>query len=233
MGTRAVGVTDTASGAGVADVRVRERTDPSLGTTVAEQYVIPIRERVPSFVGSAATFRILGTAAAAPHWLLHMINGTGSGKLVVVRQLTWYMDSTAATTAINVIATLCRPTGTKGGGTAVTKANVGTGADAAESSHANVALSGATASDGGVATAITGLTIADRLWRAFGMRLHTAAGQASGMPKELIPPALRDSGIILRDGEQLAVELDYAAAADNAATMHHIVNCLWEEYTLP
>jgi hypothetical protein len=232
MGARAVGVTDTASGAGVADVRVRERTDPSLGTTVAEQYVIPINERVPSFIGSASTFRTLGTAAASPHWLFHIINGTGSGKVVVIRQLTWYMDSTAATTAINVIGTVCRPTGTEAGGTALTKTNVGTGADAAESSHANVVLDGATASDGGVATAITGLTVANRIWRAFGMRLHTAVGQASGMPKELVPPALRNSGIVLRDAEQLAVQLDYTAS-DNPATMHHIVNCLWEEYTLP
>ncbi len=231
MAVRGVGVTDQASGAGVADVRTRERTVD--GGTYAEQYVIPIRERVPSFIGMASTFRTLGTAAAAPHWLFQMGHAAGSGKLILVRHVTFNMDSTAATTAINVIATLCRSTGTVGGGTALTKVSVGTGVDAAETSASQLALVGATASDGGVATAITGLTVANRMWRAFGMRMHTAVGQSAGAPKELIPGALRDHGIVLREGDQLSVALEYAAAADNAATMHHMVDVSWEEYTLP
>ncbi len=231
MAERPVGVTDQAAGAGVAEVRTRERSVG--GNTVAEQFVIPIRERVPSFIGMAATFRTVGTAAAAPHWIFHMANTTGSTVLLMLRSLTYYQDVTGATVAPNVIATLCRPTGTVAGGTSLTKVSVGTGVDAAQTSAANVTLLGATASDGGVATAITGLTLANRLWRTTGLRAHTLVGQVGGAPKELLPAALRDHGVVLRAGEQIGVALEYAAAADNPATFYHVVNVCFEEYTLP
>lgn len=231
MPDRLVGVTDQASGAGIADVRVRERTVNAV--TVGEQYVIPIKERVPTFIGMVPTFRTLGTAAAAPHWVATVENQTGSARLVLVRQVVFYMDSTAATTTPNPIATLCRPTGTIAGGTTLTKTSVGVGTDTADTSATQVVLRGATASDGGVATAITGLTLANRMWRTTGMRLHTAAGQSGGFGKDLVPPALRDHGIVLRAGEQLGVALEYAAAADSPATMHYMIDVLFEEYTLP
>lgn len=62
MPERPVGVTDTASGAGVAEVRTRERSVG--GNTVAEQFVIPIRERVVSYTGIYTSAVISGLASA-------------------------------------------------------------------------------------------------------------------------------------------------------------------------
>lgn len=233
MGARAVGVTDTASGAGVADVRVRERTDPSLGTTVAEQYVIPQDERVVSYRGAVATFRMIGSTAT-PQWLWQMQNAAGTAVLVSVRSVVVHHDhfSTVASTVANGIFTLSRSTGTRGGGTTVTKVSGGTGPDAAQTSDANVTHSGGASADG-TNTLITGLTAGNNMSRRIGNRMHTLVGQMLCPPLELVPAQLSKDGIILRSGEQLAVTATFAAAADNIIGFSYVVSVVWDEYTLP
>lgn len=230
MAERPVGVPDTAAGAGVAEIRTRERSVG--GNTVAEQFIIPIAERVPSFRGMAATFRRAGDATAL-QWLWQMQNAAGSPVLVSVRSVVVMMDVTALNVTLNPIFSLTRPTGTRAGGTVLAQPSVGIGTDAAQTSHANVTTVGANASDGGAATAITGLTAGSFMARRAGNRLHSAVGQMLTPPLELIPRALQPEGIILRAGEQLAVHVTTNAAADNLATNWYMVNVLWDEYTLP
>ena len=225
MAERPVGVTDTAAGAGVAEIRTRERTIG--GETVVEQYVIPISERVASFKGTASSFRTLGNAAT-PQNLFSIENGPGSAVLLAVRRLTIQMDATAASIAVASQFKTGRPTGLPTGGTALSKVAF----DTALTSSASVVARGATASDGGVATPITA-TAGATGWHQFAMRVHTLVGQILMDDESLIPALCEDDPIILRAGEALLVQIVQATAANNAATNHHVVNAAFEEFTLP
>lgn len=229
MAVRGVGVTDQAAGAGVAEIRARERTVD--GGTYAEQYVIPVDEKVSSFHGMASTFRTVGSVATT-QWLWQMQNAAGSAVLVAVRSVICTMDATAALATPNPVFGLTRSTGTRAGGTAMTKVSAGTGPDAADTSSASVTVQGAASADG-TNTLITGLTVGGWMSRRVGNRLHTAVGQVLAPPLELVPLPLQKDGIILRASEQLAVVLSAAATTDNPVTNHYTVSVVWDEYTLP
>jgi hypothetical protein len=225
MGNRAVGVADQAPGAGVAEVRARERDIG--GSTYAEQYVIPIEERVASYKGMVSSFRTLGNAAS-PQNLFTIANTSGSAVLVAVRRLSIQMEATAASTALAVQFKTSRSTTVPTGGTSISKVAF----DTSLTSAANVELRGATASDGGAATAITATANAIG-WHQFGMRLHTAVGQVLCDDASLIPSLSESDPVILRAAEGLLVQVTNVVAANNLATNHYIVNCMWEEFTLP
>jgi hypothetical protein len=220
-----VGVTDQPDGAGVVPVRARSRSIS--GTTYAEQYVIPIPERVPSFKGMAATFRTLGNAAS-PQNLFSIENQAGSSVLVALRRLSVQMDSVAALAAVATQFKTSRPSALPTNGTPLTKVAF----DSALSSASAVVLRGATASDGGAATAITA-TAGSAGWHQFAMRLHTLVGQVLVDDEALIPLLTADDPIYLRPGESLLTQIVQATAANNKNTDHYVVNCMWEEFTLP
>lgn len=229
MTTRAVGVTDTASGAGVADVRVRERTDPSLGTTVAEQYVIPISERVASYKGMATSFRMPGRAATTQN-LFSIYNTTGSAVLVAVRRLSIQMDATAVLVAVAKSVKTTRQTTAPTNGTALTKVPF----DSSQTSAANVEVRNDASADGTVsATTLTATPSANIAWSQLIMRMHTLVGQVLMDDESCIPGLCADDPVILRANEGLLVAVVAAATTSNPATDHHIVNCVWEEFTLP
>lgn len=225
MAERPVGITDQASGAGIAQVRTRERTVSA--EVVSEQYVIPISERVASFKGFTSTFRTLGNAAATQN-LFSIENAAGSSVLVAVRRISVQMDATAVLAAITSQIKTSRPTALPTGGTTLTKV----GFDTAQSSSASVVCRGATASDAGAATAITA-TAGSTGWQQYVMRMHTLVGQVLLPDESLIPGLSADDPVILRAGEALLVQIVQATAANNAATNHHIVNCMFEEFALP
>ncbi len=226
MTERPVGVTDTAAGAGVAEIRTRERTVG--GVVVAEQYTIPISERVASFKGTASSFRTLGNTAS-PQNLFSIENGAGSEVLVGLRRLTVQMDSTAALIAVASQFKPSRPTSLPTGGTVLGKAPL---IDTALTSSASVVVRGATASDGGVATAISA-TAGVTGWHQFAMRMHTLVGQVLMEDQSLIPALCENDPVILRAGEALLVQAVQATPANNKATDHYVVNAAFEEFTLP
>jgi hypothetical protein len=225
MAERPVGITDQASGAGIAQVRTRERTVAS--ETVAEQYVIPISERVASFKGIVTSFRTLGNAAS-PQNLFSIENAAGSTVLLAIRRMSIQMDATVANTSVACSFKTSRPTAVPTGGTTLSKVSF----DSTQSSSSSVVARGATASDGGAATAITA-TAGSIGWSQFAMRLHTGAGQVTMDDQSLVPTLCEDDPIILRAGEALLVQVTNATAANNLATNHYIVNAMFEEFTLP
>lgn len=226
-----VGVTDQAPGAGVVEVRARERTVG--GSVGAEQFVIAQDERVVSFRGEAATFRMIGSAAT-PQWLWQMQNAAGTAVLVAVRSVIVHHDHFAAvaSTVANGIFSLGRSTGTRAGGTALSKMSAGVGPDAAQTSDANVTHVGGASADG-TNSLITGLTAGSHMQRRMGNRMHTLVGQVLSPPLELVPPQLAKDGIVLRSGDQLAATVSFGAAADNIVGFSYVVSVLWDEYTLP
>lgn len=228
MTTRAVGVTDTASGAGVADVRVRERTDPSLGTTVAEQYVIPISERVASFKGFGTTFRAPGRAALTQN-LAAIYNASGSTVLVAVRRISVQMDATAVLAAVAKSVKTSRITTVPTNGTAVSKINF----DSAQTSSASVTVWGDASADGTSSATTLTATAGTFGWSQLIMRMHTLVGQVIMDDEPCIPSLCADDPIYLRANEGLLVSIVAAATTSNPITDHHIVNFMWEEFTLP
>lgn len=178
-----------------------------------------------TFKGEASTFRTLGNAAS-PQNLFSIENAAGSSVLVAVRRLSVQMDQTAALAAVATQMKTSRPASLPTNGTTLTKVS----RDTALSTSSSVVLRGATASDGGAATAITG-TAGTTAWHQFVMRLHTLVGQVIMDDESLIPSLSEDDPVILRAGEALLVQAVNATAANNKATDHYIINCAWDEFT--
>jgi len=82
------------------------------------------------------------------------------------------------------------------------------------------------ASDGGVATAITA-TPGNIIWSHFVNRMHTAAGFVEHMDHSLLPTNIDESPFILLPGESLLVQ----AVGANANTTHFVIKIYWEEYS--
>jgi len=170
---------------------------------------------------SAASFRTLGAAATAQNFFT-IFNGHAS-KVVRVRRMTFQMDATAVLTTFMPIVKTCRVSAASAG-TALTKVDW----DSAAASDALVVCRGATASDGGTATAITA-TPGTTLWQQYGMRLHTAVGQVLGNDNNILSIICEATPVVLRPGEGLLVHIVAAATTSNPATNFYFVQCAWSE----
>lgn len=169
---------------------------------------------------SAASFRILGTAAT-PHNLL-TIENTDATVVVTVRDIMLQLDATAVLTAVMPLVKVSRATGVPTGGTTLSKAQF----DTANASDAQVVVRGANASDGGVATAITA-TAGTALWQEYQMRMHTVVGQVLSPPSRMQTILTKD--LVLRQNEALLVQVVAAAGTSNPATNHWSVCVTWDE----
>lgn len=169
---------------------------------------------------SAASFRILGTAAT-PHNLL-TIENIDASNLVTIREIFVQLDATAVLTAVMPLVKVSRATAVPTGGTAMNKGQW----DTANASNANTIVRGGTASDGGVATAITA-TAGTTLWQEYQMRMHTVVGQVLSPPSRM--PVVLTKNLILRQNQALLVQVVAAAGSSNPATNHWSVCVTWDE----
>ena len=174
---------------------------------------------------SAATFRTLGNAATT-QTLFTLENTTGSAVTVNVRRLLVQMDATAALTTFMPLIKTSRSSAIPTGGTTLSKAQF----DTTQSSVANVTARGATASDGGAATAITA-TPGTIIWQQMAMRMHTLVGQVLAPDNNLLPTLVENSGyeFKLAANQALMVQIVAAATTSNPNTNHYFVECVWEE----
>lgn len=181
------------------------------------------------FHGSAATFRTLGNAAT-PQNLFTLTNRSDSLVRVAIRRLEVYATYTAVLTAVESQLCLHRTSSIPTGGTELAKVPRHSSFQSVE----QVVARGATASDGGAATAITA-TAAGMIAQAFIGRIHTAVGHVqSGSVINLLPAADTDNNepydrLILQPNEALVVRIVNPTAGNNPTTNHYIVNCEWEE----
>jgi hypothetical protein len=171
---------------------------------------------------SAASFRTLGSAAT-PHNLF-TIENIDATKLVYIRSIEVLLDATAVLTAVMPQVKLSRATAVPTGGTTLNKGQF----DTTNATNANTIIRGATASDGGVATAITA-TAGTTLWQQYCMRMHTVVGQVLA-PSNMVAPALVDTqSLILRQNQALLVQVVATVGTSNPATNHWCVNVVWQE----
>lgn len=171
---------------------------------------------------SASSFRTLGSAAT-PHNLL-TIENIDATKLVTLRAIVVQKDATAVLVSVMPQVKLSRATAVPTGGTTLNKGQF----DTANASNANTIVRGATASDGGVATAITS-TAGTTLWQEYTMRMHTVVGQVLIVDANVAPLIVETKNLILRQNQALLVQIVAAAGASNPATDHWICSLVWDE----
>ena len=171
---------------------------------------------------AAASFRTLGSAAT-PHNLF-TIENIDATKLVTIRRITVQLDATAVLVSVMPQVKLSRATAVPTGGTVLAKGLFDTG----NASNANTIVRGATASDGGAATAITS-TAGTTLWQQYCMRMHTVVGQVLANDNNVAPLLVENQDLILRQNQALLVQIVASAGASNPATNHWFCNIVWEE----
>ena len=171
---------------------------------------------------SASSFRTLGTAATPQNLLT--IENIDATKLITIRRLTVQMDATAVLVSVMPQVKASRATAVPTGGTVLAKAQFDTG----NASNANSIVRGGTASDGGVATAITS-TAGTTIWQQYTMRMHTVVGQVLGVDSNVLPGLVDTQNLILRQNQALLVQIVASAGASNPATNHWVCNIVWEE----
>lgn len=171
---------------------------------------------------SAASFRTLGTAATPQN--LFTIENIDATNLLHIRRLVVQLDATAVLTSVMPQIKVSRATAVPTGGTTLNKAQF----DTANASNANTIVRGGTASDGGVATAITA-TAGTTIWQQYGMRMHTVVGQVLGPDNNVLPLLVADFDCTLRQNQALLVQIVASAGASNPATNHWFCNVVWQE----
>ena len=171
---------------------------------------------------SASSFRTLGTAATPQNLLT--IENIDATKLITIRRLTVQIDATAVLVSVMPQVKASRATAVPTGGTVLAKAQFDTG----NASNANSIVRGGTASDGGVATAITS-TAGTTIWQQYTMRMHTVVGQVLGVDSNVLPGLVDTQNLILRQNQALLVQIVASAGASNPATNHWFCNIVWEE----
>jgi hypothetical protein len=185
-------------------------------------------DRLVSGHYAVTAFRTLGSAAT-PQNLFTVENANGSSVLLALQKLTVSATYTAVLVAVEPEAILSRSTALPTGGTALTHGLI----DTTETAHASITCRGATASDGGGASAITA-TAGTYLTRQFVGRIHTAVGEIQSKAEANLLVGVPDrKPFLLRANEAFLVQIVAAAAGSNAATNHYTVDCEFEVFTLP
>ena len=142
---------------------------------------------------------------------------------IAVRKLSVVMDWVAASSSVAPTINLSCPIYAPSAGTILTAVK-----RAASYGSSIATVRGAVATDGGTSTAILA-TGGSNIERQFIMRLHTAVGQVLPSELSLISSREEKEDFILGVNEGLLVNIPGSTTQD----MHFIVNCLWEEFTLP
>lgn len=201
--------------------------------TVEEQYVIVQDEKVISYQGRAASFRIPGRAAAAQN-LGAIHNATGSAVLVRVNRILVDMLSLTAGKAATILTPVLRVrrfTAVPTNGTAMTKAP----RDSALSSNASVTVWQDASADRTSSTTTLTITGGSIVAEANAPRMiAVTAANTFYEPVDMAEFFVGEPDVILRPLEGLVVAAEDAiASTGNPATDHWSVVIDWDEYTLP
>lgn len=198
-----------------------------------DQYVVPVRDRITSFRGRAATFVTPGRAATGQK-ILALHNATGSTVLVSVNRIRVDLLSSVAK-AITVIPPIIRVnrfTAVPTGGTVLTKGPI----DTSMTSNASVTAwgdsSGDNAGNGTSSTTTLTITAGAILGQAYAPRLVSASGYE---PLDTVEFFLGETDVVLRALEGVCVFLEHpnTTALGNPSTDRWISTIDWEEYTRP
>jgi hypothetical protein len=201
-----------------------------------DQYVVPVRDRITSYSGRAATFRITGRAATTQN-LLTIYNNSAT-VLVEVNRILFDAYGTAAriiTTAPGIVR-VSRFTTAPTNGTTLSKVPL----DTTMTSDSSVTLLQDASADGTNSATALGVTIpaGNVLTQEVMPRNVWISGTApaAGVYTELADRMeffVGNTDVTLRQGQGLVLHIAAPAAASNPATDFFVANIDWEEYTRP
>lgn len=190
------------------------------------QFVVPVRDRLESYAGRAATFRIPGLAGTAGQKLISIFNAAGSAVVVDVETIAVDVYQTAARVVEPPVLRLHRVTTAPTGGAALPKVPMDT---TTTSSGSVTLLQAASAEKTGAAITST-LTAADLVTQEPVARALTLVGYEQFDRIEFIND---QRPMTLRAGQGLVLNLDYTVATSNPVTDMYLCSVRWSEYTRP
>jgi len=180
-----------------------------------------------TFTGTAATFRISGSAT--PHQHLFTLQNSGSDVIVKVKRLVAQLDATAASLLVMPIVRTARMTW-QDGGYDIPKGSF----DSTQTSAATVIVKGAQNAEVGLpATIRTPITasIENTVWQQYCMRLATAVGQVLGLDNCVLPTLVETTPFVLRPFEGISVYVSASVGGTNPVTNQWFVQAVWDEET--
>lgn len=219
----------------VSGVEARGYRRGSLTTDSWDQYVVPVRDRIVSFTGRAATFITPGRAAVSQK-ILALHNATGSTVLVNVNRIRVDVLLAAAAgvapTVVPPVIRIHRFTAVPTNGTALTKTGLDTGA----TSSASVTAWGDASADGTSSATTLTITAGGILSQAWAPRILVVGTSASTFyePQDVTEFFVGEPDITLRALEGVVVFLDQATVTTgNPTTSRWVATIDWDEYTRP
>ncbi len=198
-------------------------------TDGADQYVVPVEDKIISATWRAAISRTPGRGIAGNSPLLVVWNGNagGSGLFVDVTHLTADLNQTVikAVTVIPCIVRACRIGAAPTGGTTLTKVLDDTSA----TSSGNVTVTGDASADGTLSATALAATSTGILAQEYSSRLITAAGYESADQHKFL-----DAGpVVLAPQQGIMLLLAQATTTSNPATDMWVGNVRVREWTRP
>jgi len=185
-----------------------------------------------TFIGSAATSYISGSADAPQS--LFTIENSGSDSPVIVKIRKIIVQSAEYSATIMVFFKSYRLTELPTGGTVLDK----TPFDTLSGSNSSVIVRGGAAIGGGgggaVLTPITSSLSNGVCWQHYGTKKLTASdtGQLRFFDNNILPSFVKNTPIVLRPNEAMGVELEAFTGSLNVVGSRHFVQCVWEEESI-
>lgn len=220
-----------------AGVRARfYRRGATAGTDPEDQYVIPVKDQVTTYKGTASSFQVPGRGGATQR-LLTIHNASGSTVLCSVQRIKVDLLQLSAAVAVGInpgVIRVNRISAAPTGGLAVTKVPL----DSAGVTSSSLVVLQDAQSEGTAATTQLAATPGGLLTGTFAPRFVQLTATAANAPAaELVDTApffYGEPDVLLRAGEGLVVSVDGATATTGNPTTHRwSVSLLWEEFTRP
>jgi len=187
-----------------------------------------------TFIGSAATNYISGSAAVSQSLFTIENSGSDSPVIVKITKLVTQLDCTTVLTAIVPLVRTHRLTELPTGGTELYKETFDT--DYTSSFHVILrsGCSTGSVSGGGKGIFVTPITLTTGsvCWQQCCTRIASSVGQMLGYDNNNLPSLIEDTPFILRPNEAIGIVVNSLIATSNPVLNRYFVQCAWEEETI-
>ena len=204
----------------------RTETRDGVAAEFHRDEVLVADRRIRTFSGAGGSFRMVGSGAT-PQNLWTIENAVGSAVKVALRKLQVAMMQTASSATPSPVLSLYRIGTLPTGGTPAIKVPTD-GTNAAQVSANAVVVRGGASADGTL-SAITATAAGGRIATAFASFMLTSGTLMGEIDMLANVDDPRD--LVLGANQAYLLQLTAAAAADNIAARHFLVDFAWDEFS--